>query len=360
MEELYRASFIGSSKRGLSVVALFCCLCFWGCKTETPTGLSFSHQQHLGRGYTCALCHQFLSEYDPKRPSERVCVFCHEIGLRSEPTEKCALCHTRMDFTSGGVDRPAFEDSKFKHEYHEKARVPCQECHRDMAETRTYEAIVIPSMKDCMDCHVGRREPAKRGPTVCEGCHRVWRQDKKPDNHRIDWQRVHGSLAVEQFETNCGYCHTNKTFCLDCHMTTPPRSHTLFFKNRGHGFWAETDRMNCLPCHKQDFCLECHGPGSDVKPVSHKGGFGGRRPYLHCASCHFPTGEAYGCKACHHASIIQTKHLEVTEERSRPIPPIVPQTSLNCLNGCHPFDLVRPTHPIGALNNNDCLRCHSV
>jgi Cytochrome c7 and related cytochrome c len=355
MEELYRASFTDSSKMGLWTIVLFCCLCIGGCRTETPTGIRFSHNQHLGRGYTCALCHQFLSEYEPARPPERVCAFCHEIGTREEPGLACAICHTRPDFTSQGVERPTFEDNRFKHERHEKARIACLACHRGQDKAKLYEDIVFPSMTDCMDCH-----SAKKVAADCQTCHRVWRQNKKPENHNIDWQRIHGAIAVEKFETNCDYCHSEKVFCLDCHMTTPPRSHTLFFKNRGHGFWAETDRMGCLPCHKQDFCLECHGPGSDVKPVTHKGGFGGRRPYLHCASCHFPTGEAYGCKACHNPSAIQTRHLEATEERSSPIPSFVPETSLNCLNGCHPFELVRPFHPIGALNNNDCLRCHTL
>jgi hypothetical protein len=142
-------------------------------------------------------------------------------------------------------------------------------------------------------------------------------------------------------------------------MASPPQNHTLFFKNRGHGFWAETDRMVCLPCHQQDFCLECHGQGSEVMPRSHTGAFVGRRPYLHCANCHFPSGTLYGCSTCHTAEIIQIKHREATAVKSDSIPEIVLETSRNCLNACHPFFMKPFNHPIGALNNNDCLRCHT-
>jgi hypothetical protein len=209
-------------------------------------------------------------------------------------------------------------------------------------------------MKECNTCH------AKKGvKKTCETCHQEWREDKKPDNHNLIWNKVHGSYAVDMFETKCDYCHSHKGFCQDCHMSSPPPSHTLFFKNRGHGFWAETERMQCQPCHQQDFCMECHGPDSEVIPRSHTRAFVGNRPYLHCTNCHFPTGSLYGCNTCHNAEIIQMKHREATEDKADPIPEFVLEFSRNCLNACHPFRDKPFKHPIGALNNNDCLRCHS-
>jgi hypothetical protein len=52
------------------------------------------------------------------------------------------------------------------------------------------------------------------------------------------------------------------------------------------------------------------------------------------------------------------KHVEAAEEKSAPIPEAVFGISRNCLNACHPFEKVPFNHPVGALNNNDCLRCH--
>ena len=347
----------------LGLLVPILCLIWTGCRTDlvlralrgkqNPTGIRFSHEQHLGGSLTCGLCHQFLSYLDPHRPPERVCVFCHDIGSHTEPAPSCTVCHTRSDFAVLDVTRPGFEDSRFGHEAHTVMGISCKNCHREQDKARSYLDSSVPFMQDCISCH--EEMGARRS---CETCHHVWREDAKPENHYLDWAGRHGRFAVDGFGRDCTYCHSKEEFCLDCHMASTPSSHTLFFRNRGHGFQAETDRGRCLTCHKQDFCLRCHGPEGEVTPPSHVAAFGGRRPYLHCINCHFPSGDAYGCAACHRAGTIHVKHLEATEARSGPIPPIASESSLNCLNACHPYDRVLPPHPLGALSNADCLRCH--
>lgn len=332
------------------------CLFLSGCKEEdTPSGIIFDHELHLGRGFDCGLCHQFLSDFEPTRPAERVCAFCHEIGDHDDPDLDCAMCHSRVDFTSKGLPRPTYQDTKFIHETHIRADVACESCHKGQSKAETYHDIVFPKMKDCIECH---QKSAVNSD--CETCHQVLGKDTKPASHDHLWLVNHGPIARNTFDTNCSICHTDKAFCENCHLADPPQNHTLFFKNRGHGFQASTDRMECQPCHLQDFCLECHGPGSNVMPVSHKGGFGGRKPYLHCAGCHFPEGKINGCSACHNAATIAMRHREATAQLSDPIPSFVQATGvLNCLNACHPFQRNPILHPIGILNNNDCLRCHA-
>lgn len=338
----------------LSILSFFIfSLALSGCEREEgPTGIVFNHEQHLGRGYTCGLCHQFVHETDPLRPPERVCAFCHEIGSHDDPDMKCGLCHSRKDLKADSLPRPEFSDSRFQHEPHLDSGVDCEECHHNQSQADRYGDIRFGRMKQCMSCHRARRVSVK-----CSTCHEFWREDIEPESHDAYWIELHGGFAKKQFESNCGYCHSNKQFCQECHMAEPPRSHTLFFRNRGHGSFVKNDRMQCEPCHQQDFCLACHHRDSGVKPSSHIGGFGGRRPYLHCASCHFPDGRANGCNTCHPVDRIRIAHLdpEVTQ-----VPEFVVNSSLfpGCLDACHPFQQTPPMHPLSTMKNEDCLFCH--
>ncbi len=331
------------------------CVAFIGCDLEkTPTGIVFSHKKHLDEGYPCDLCHLLVSFTDPKRPKERVCSFCHEIGDHTKPTKDCAFCHTRTDFTSGGVTRITFSDNKFNHKAHMQAGIRCQACHTGQNKAKDYFDIVIPDMENCTICHL-----AMGVPNECEICHNIWGDEVIPENHDHLWMREHGKFAEVDFESNCDYCHSNKSFCQDCHMAIKPRSHTLFFKNRGHGFEADMNRLSCEPCHQQDFCVDCHNTDGGVKPASHTAMFGGRRPYLHCFSCHFPDGTANGCNTCHNAIKTMGTHLDAMGNVD-PIPLVVAlEGSFNCLNGCHPYQSVSPRHPLANMNNAECLLCHN-
>jgi len=325
-----------------------------GCDEETPTGIVFSHEQHLGRGFRCGLCHQAFSYEEPERAPEKVCAYCHHVGEREAPTRECAACHRRIDFTSGSLPRPRYDDSKFTHGAHVKAGINCLECHRNQGGAKVYADIVFPAMKDCTGCHLARGVADR-----CETCHEVWREDMKPPSHTVTWIERHGPVSTIEFDANCDYCHANKEFCEDCHMAKPPKSHTLFFRNRGHGFYAESDRMKCEPCHQQDFCLRCHDVTQGVRPASHVAGFGGRRPYLHCASCHFPAGEANGCNTCHPAGRISEVHLEAMDALGVPnVPDFIFEQSRSCLDGCHPYDRFPINHPAATLVNSECLICH--
>jgi len=344
----------GRVRIAAAALAMGAALALLGCEKESPTGIVFSHEEHLGRGFRCGLCHQAITYDDPRRPPEKVCGYCHELGERTTPTMECALCHTRVDFGSGGLPRPAYEDTRFTHKAHLDAGAMCGECHVDQERAARYADIVFPGMKRCTGCHA-----AEGAASDCATCHRVWRSDVEPDSHDGTWIDRHGVVSVQEFEGNCDYCHANKDFCQDCHMAEAPKSHTLFFRNRGHGFYAENRRMSCEPCHLQDFCLSCHGPEGGVKPASHVAGFGGRRPYLHCASCHFPAGEANGCSTCHRAGAIAEVHLEAMDALGVPnVPDFVFEQSRSCLDGCHPFSQVPINHPAATLVNAECLICH--
>ena len=322
----------------------------------SDTGLIFDHHKH--RQVPCATCHQLENPNEPRRTPEIVCSLCHEIGSRANPDENCAMCHSRTDHVVGALPRASYADVKFSHEPHLKAEIACTSCHENQDQARTYEQIRFPKMADCVSCHTQRQVS-----TDCQTCHKYWKADVVPDFHDDLWLRHHGQFARDQFDQKkCAFCHEDKSFCQDCHLSDPPPSHTLFFLNRGHGAVARTDREMCQACHEQDACQECHNPETGVRPASHLPGFA-RPPYLHCVQCHFPAGEVNGCNACHTPDRISEKHQmaadELLSDSSRQfVDGLISGGQRDCMNSCHLFNTKPPTHPLGTLNNADCLRCH--
>ena len=322
---------------------------------HADTGLVFDHQKHAQ--VPCATCHQLEDKNEPKRAPEKVCSLCHEIGDRADPDARCALCHSRTDYVVGGLPRPTYADLRFSHEPHLKANVPCLTCHKKQDQAREYEQIQFPKMTECVSCHARRNAPRE-----CQACHKYWRTYVVPDSHNDHWLFQHGQFAREQFEEKCENCHHEKNFCQDCHAADPPPSHTLFFKNRGHGSIARVNRESCEACHQQDACLECHNPETGVRPASHLPGYASP-PYLHCVQCHFPAGEVNGCRACHKPDQIAEKHRaaagSLLSDTSRAfVSSLVDAGQTDCLSACHLYNRVPPPHPLGTLNNTDCLRCH--
>ncbi len=121
----------------------------------------------------------------------------------------------------------------------------------------------------------------------------------KPDTHRGDWIRYHGSyvdlnlVQIKKPDTGCYVCH-DRNDCVDCHSTRPPKDHTNFWRTRSHGLEAGANRERCLRCHRQDYCVRCH---NETAPRTHVGNWTDR----HCTWCHYGSGlsPADNCVVCH-------------------------------------------------------------
>lgn len=344
---------------GRRVFSILMCLIlanYWMGRAEAQdTGLIFDHQKH--KQVLCATCHQLEDPTEPKRVPEQVCSLCHQVGDHANPDAGCGMCHARADHVVGSLPRPTYADLNFSHKPHLAAKLPCLSCHKNQDQAKNYRQIHFPEMTECVDCHTKRDVS-----TDCQTCHKYWRPEVIPDFHDDHWLHQHGRFAREQFEQKCTFCHSKKSFCQDCHMADPPPSHTAFFRNRGHGAMARADRKMCQACHQQDACLECHDPENGVRPASHLPGYA-RPPYLHCTQCHFPAGQANGCSACHSASRISERHQDaagrlLTDSSRDFVSGLIGADQRNCLSACHRYDTRPPPHPLGLLNNADCLRCH--
>ncbi len=187
--------------------------------------------------------------------------------------------------------------------------------------------------------------PAITQDMECSGCHTDGRTKKtRPPGHDLAWERNHGSwvkrYGLRQTD-KCHLCH-NETQCTGCHQREAPRSHTQFWRLRGHGLAVGLDREACFTCHRgADFCERCH---AQTTPLDHTAAWGapGNR---HCLSCHTPIGSAGAqrCVVCH------------ATNPSHALAPAQPTNGLhvagaNCRN-CH----TPLRHPD---NGTSCTACH--
>ena len=236
------------------------------------------HAKHLEEGLECSGCHTR-----------------GEDGLRQAPpkAEQCSDCHDELPGADLSV-RPRRLPVPFSHAKHED--LDCADCHGDLAQEGALPKM--PAQADCARCH------AENGvKTSCKACHGKTRF--RPTTHDKGWERRHGKWqginANDQHGGRCADCHTDAG-CTACHQKTRPRSHTGFWRTRGHGLRAEGNRDRCATCHVEASCIRCH---RDTPPVNHRGLWtakhglavpGGKSGDIgNCRVCHDPGW----CAACH-------------------------------------------------------------
>ncbi len=128
----------------------------------------------------------------------------------------------------------------------------------------------------------------------------------KPETHNSLWTMKHGDAANANIE-DCLTCHEERLECIACHEDVKPRNHTLTWTNKVHGMESRLNRMDCSTCHQQDFCVECH---ETAVPLSHsRAGFAdgvGSTASWHCQTgCYLTTGAPWqsaaqkNCITCH-------------------------------------------------------------
>jgi hypothetical protein len=368
--------------RFLGVFALSLTLAGGGCVLLEQFGLSgrppiFSHTNHTEKeDLQCKDCHHtFATAESAGMPRRKLCILCHEGIDEDKPAEK-KVANMFADPPPWSKVTALPRDMIFSHKAHHDAKIGCAECHGDVekiADCEKSEDVLRVTMRTCVECHA--RQPlseevtaapaAPPGPPEgsvpkrvsraqqvannCAVCHREIRKDRPPEshefaddrpprNHRSAWKLLHGQAAKAhsgKTRERCDLCHQD-SFCSDCHREEVPASHTVFWKERGHGIAVGMDRNTCAVCHTSDACDRCH---RETEPRSHAGAWGGRRSN-HCLSCHgLARGE--GCGMCHRGAPSHT----LAEPK-----PSWHSTGMNC-RSCH-----FPTPH--ADNGMDCNACH--
>src|SRR4030095_8715924 len=253
---------------------------FSGPKRDIP----FSHATHAREEIACIACHSDAeSENRAGMPDKEVCLTCHgpKTDRPPKPYEEKIAQANPLTFPRWNKS----PDVVFSHSKHIAKGYECQVCHGKVEETGELDAGVVANMDGCIACH------AKDGiKNDCATCHSALRLDVKPASHDAGFMRTHGrslrAASNKLEESRCLICHgpASMQSCERCHAEVLPASHTVFWRQRGHGFSAEIDRESCMPCHRDDSCMRCP---QQVQPSTHVGAWGGTIS-THCLSCHAP------------------------------------------------------------------------
>ncbi len=313
-----------------------------GCSlVEVFRGLSrpsFSHAFHVGeKKIECQDCHADYETGDRAgMPVLDTCMPCHEGIDRTKPPPKGVQAFVQNGEPVWSSFTLISEEVIFSHKVHHEKGVACDACHRGVGQSTGVSSRLRIGMQECMDCHA-----RSKAPNECSTCHRTIRKEVPPPDHRLNWPELHGQTvrggagAREQ----CSICHQEDQ-CATCHREVLPRSHTNFWRQRGHGVAVRIDRETCRTCHQVDFCERCH---QEVAPRSHIGSFGAPMD-RHCLGCHSPLQSGEECAVCHRAT---PSHLLAAPKPSWHSP------AMNCRQ-CHGAGQSLPHVD----NGDNCNGCH--
>ena len=257
----------------------------------------FSHNTHVaGADIECLTCHAAAEgsnqAADNLLPSMDDCGNCHNVSTDT----LCGTCHRNADEPSGlpNPERPIL----FDHARHLRDKIACLACHDDIGKSDKPDAVNLPRMKICIDCH-----SQKSIDDRCRLCHgdRI----SLTDIHPLNWRHSHGDEAASDRDW-CGQCHRVETFCIDCHRgdNILGNIHDLNYAFT-HGLDANSKEADCTACHdRESFCRGCH-EGENRIPLLHSTlswladhGRAARNDIENCASCHegdSPTCARGGC-----------------------------------------------------------------
>ncbi|MFQ5602411.1 MAG: cytochrome c3 family protein [bacterium] len=180
-------------------------------KLKRQEMIKFSHQYHLEEiGVECTDCHLQVPESttadDNLIPTMDNCAECHDI----EDDENCTQCHFEDEDTWQPFElAPA--SVLFNHKLHlAQEGVTCEKCHQNLRKVDYSTAGSKPNMIVCAECHNNQTATLE-----CVNCHSNT-LNLRPVNHTADFLMIHKQLArIDQEE--CVVCHTDND-CSECHQ----------------------------------------------------------------------------------------------------------------------------------------------
>lgn len=255
-KEYMQMNLLNHALRVLFLVSLVVLV---GCDKDKGGGLPFSHKHHIEEEeLKCENCHTGADKGQPTKPVAKTCMKCHEGSDAKKPPEKRLAAHLVNGELPANPATKSMGDVKFNHESHIKGKLTCVTCHGDVAKSKSLSGKMTPKMKDCVTCHSKIENVNVKNN--CAYCHKVIRRDVAPQDHKSNWKQLHGKAVgfmTKDSAERCETCHTQE-WCLRCHRQEKPKSHTNYWRSRGHNVQAELDRQSCKVCHQPDFCVRCH------------------------------------------------------------------------------------------------------
>ena len=242
-----------------------------------------------------------------------VCGSCHEIAphvaawrASTHANTGCRSCHTEYAWYQGPLYRiTALADdvSRFVSREPTPAREPelprpatlgipdnvCLRCHSMTREPSTGDRVIIDHADHaerndaCLSCHLNTTHPDPETDIVlvmmeqCYECHSLTPAPGEPSGE-------------------CAVCHP-------AHLELTPASHDPIgeWLRPAHGDSAKTDTTQCMMCHTEQYCVDCHGvlmPHPPTFAQDHGEEAALKRDA--CDMCHAPAADIDPCSACHH------------------------------------------------------------
>lgn len=182
-------------------------------KVHNDSVIKFSHKLHAELA-DCQSCHSSVVEStsltDRLLPNHDNCVSCHEV----ENADECATCHINENY------EPLLQKKSeliFSHKFHlNNSKISCTDCHAGISEVdyAFQSANANPPMDNCYSCH----NDISVAANACESCH-ISTANLLPQDHKVvSFSKTH-KFAAEEFDANCMMCHDNQS-CNDCHVAT--------------------------------------------------------------------------------------------------------------------------------------------
>lgn len=183
--------------------------------------------------------------------------------------------------------------------------------------------------------------------TECNECHRG---EGVAPNHLGFWNAEH-RVAAQKDPNNCVDCH-EQAFCQDCHFgggispdlhlstyrgNYKPRSHRSDFREI-HPIRSLDNPQTCKRCHEAKFCSSCHARfrAPELRIRSHRKGFSDIR----VGGTRHSQFDRSQCETCHPGGMLP-RHVWSAEHRREAL------RDLQSCQSCHADGQV-------------CLKCHSA
>jgi hypothetical protein len=139
--------------------------------TDPTQPLYFDHRVHVEQaGLDCAFCHRTANEgVAAGMPPVEQCMFCHQVVAQGQNEADIATLRQAW-LDQRPVDWARIhlvpDHSRFPHEAHVQAGVPCSTCHGDVGQMGQVRQVRSLKMGDCVACH------QESSATVqCGACH---------------------------------------------------------------------------------------------------------------------------------------------------------------------------------------------
>ena len=236
----------------------------------TVTGVLFSHNKHLERGFHCGQCHGAGAHTTAIRPGHDQCFACHN-GTRAP--NRCILCHAEPKKIEPKSHLAATFIQTHGPTVNKTHRfADCRQCHDDQWCTECH-GLRMPHPSGWKDNVYGKNAqgqkvklagaehgpPARMTQMVCYRCHQpemcaTCHRTQMP--HRTDYMRQH-PVSMQTKNEVCSNCHTAQ-FCEDCHMRNRDIVHKPKVWITQHQAVARQDDQQCMVCHTRDYCDKCH------------------------------------------------------------------------------------------------------